>query len=134
MKKPALGVLGASVITFFVFSMSATPAVADSIDFNFQNGVPSYNSVGVVTGSVTATTLGSGSELSVARNGTMNLGPFVILGTFSFTTGAFVSGNGAASTPFTWSSGGNISVVAGATAMVNGSSLAGASLFTGTFT
>ena len=50
-------------------SMSAMPAAADSIDFNFQNGTLSYTPTGVVTGMVTATTLGSGPELQVARNG-----------------------------------------------------------------
>ena len=60
--------------------VSAVPAVADSVDFNFQNGTLSYTPTGVVTGTVTATTLGSGPELQLARNGATNLGPFTILG------------------------------------------------------
>lgn len=134
MKKLSLLTLAVCALAVFALSISATPALADSIDFNFQDGVLSYNSVGVVTGSVTASMLGSGPELEVARNGTMNIAPTAILGTFSFTTGSFISGNGAASTPFTWNPGGSISVTAGATAMVNGTSLAGDSLFTGAFT
>jgi hypothetical protein len=134
MKKVPLALFAVLVVAPFLISMSAAPAVADSIDFNFQNGVLSYNSVGVVTGSVTSTMLGSGPELEVARNGTTNMGPYQILGSFAFTTGSFISGNGAASTPFMWNPGGSISVTAGSTAMVDGSSVAGDSLFTGSFT
>ena len=134
MKKLSLLTFALCTLAVFALSISATPTVADSIDFNFQDGVLSYNNVGVVTGSVTASTLGSGPELEVARNGTTNIAPGPILGTFSFTTGSFVSGNGSASTPFTWNPGGSISVIAGATAMVNGSSVAGDTLFTGMFT
>ena len=108
--------------------------MADSIDFNFQNGSLSYTSGGVVTGTVAATTLGSGPELQVARNGTTNLGPYSILGTLSFMTGAFVSGNGSSGSPFDWASGGSISVTAGSTATVDGVSLAGDTLFAGMFT
>jgi hypothetical protein len=134
MKKLSLFALAVCTIAVFALSISATPARADSIDFNFQDGVLSYNSVGVVTGSVTASMLGSGPELEVARNGTMNIAPTSILGDFSFTTGSFISGNGSASTPFMWNPGGSISVSAGSTAMVNGTSVAGDSLFTGMFT
>lgn len=134
MKKLSLLALAVCTIAVFALSISATPALADSIDFNFQDGVLSYNNVGVVTGSVTASMLGSGPELEVERNGTINIAPTAILGTFSFTTGSFVSGNGSVSTPFTWNAGGSISVSAGATAMVNGANLSGDSLFTGMFT
>jgi hypothetical protein len=108
--------------------------MADSIDFNFQNGTLSYTPSGVVTGTVTATTLGSGPELQVARNGLINLGPYGILGTITFMTGAYVSGNGSSGSPFDWASGGSISVMAGPTAMVNGVSLMGDLLFSGSFT
>ena len=114
--------------------VSASPLRADSIDYNFQNGTLSYNTAGVVTGSVTASTSGSGPELQVARNGTTNLGPFSILGSLTFTTGAFVSGTGTTGSPYDWASGGSISVTAGSTALVNGMSVAGDTLFTGMFT
>jgi hypothetical protein len=124
----------ASFVLAATLSMYVIPSRADSVDFNFQNGTLSYTSAGVVTGTVTASILGSGPELQVARNGTTNLGPYSILGVITFTGGAFVSGNGAAATPFDWSAGGNISVVAGSAATVGTTSLAGQTIFMGSFT
>lgn len=135
MKKVPLAVAAVLVIAPFLLAMTAAPALADSVDFNFQNGTLSNTSTGVVTGTVTATTLtGPGPQLQVARNGITNLGPFSILGMFTFTTGTFAGGTGTSTTPFEWNAGGAISVTAGTTAMVNGQNLASSTLFTGAFT
>ena len=135
MKKAALTLLGVFAVALFALSMTAAPALADSVDFNFQNGTLSNTTTGVVTGTVTATTLtGPGPQLQVARNGVTNLGPFSILGTFTFTTGAFAGGTGTSTTPFEWNAGGSISVTSGATALVNGVNVSSATLFTGSFT
>lgn len=135
MKKVPLALVAVLVIAPFLLAMTAAPALADSVDFNFQNGTLSNTSTGVVTGTVTATTLsGPGPQLQVARNGITNLGPFSILGTFTFTTGMFAGGTGTSTTPFEWNAGGSISVTSGATATINGHSITGATLFMGTFT
>lgn len=136
MKRWAIPSLAALAIGVLALTMSAVPARADGIDFNFQNGSIASTSTGVVTGTVTSTA--TSNTLSVTRNitPTTSLGPFFFAGTFTFTTGAFAGGVGTQASPFTWGSGGTLSVTTGSSAQtINGASIpAGTLLFTGSFT
>lgn len=136
MKRWAIPSLAALAIGVLALTMSAVPARADAIDFNFQNGSISTSTGGVVTGTVTATA--SSNMLTVSRNisPSTSLGPFSIAGTFTFSTGTFISGTGTQTNPFTWGPGGTISVTSGSAAQtVNGTSIAANTmLFSGSFT
>ena len=135
MKRWAIPSLAALAIGVLALTMSAAPARADAIDFNFQNGSITSTAAGVVTGTVTSTS--SSNTLSVARNISPNtsLGPFFFAGTFTFTTGSFSGGTGTQANPFTWGPGGSVSVTTGGSAQtINGVSVAaGTALFTGSF-
>jgi hypothetical protein len=125
MKRWVTPSLAALAIGVLALTMSAAPAKADAIDFNYLNGTIATGAGGVVTGTVNGT-------VTVSRNGTTVLCCFSIPATLTFTTGTFVSGNGTTSTPFTWNAGGSITVTTtGGT--VNGVSLASSTLFSGSF-
>lgn len=125
MKRWAIPSLAALAIGVLALTMSAVPARADAIDFNYLNGTITTGAGGVVTGTVNST-------VTVSRNGTTVLCCYTIPATFTFTTGTFIGGNGTTTTPYMWNAGGSITVTTTG-GMVNGVSLASSTLFSGAF-
>lgn len=119
---PSLAALATGVLAL---TMSAAPAKADAIDFNYIAGAISTGAGGVVSGTVTG-------NITVSRNGSTVLCCFAIPATLTFSTGTFVGGSGTTASPYMWNAGGSISVTTtGGT--VNSASIPASTLFSGSF-
>lgn len=131
MKRVALTYVALIAALMIAVAFSAAPAMADSIDFNIVNG-GTWSWAGTGT-TLTATITSSTGTIQASRVGGSPLGPFTLSNaTLTWTTGSFSSGTGTG--PFSWNSGGTITVSTSATQTINGVSVAAGTLFSGTFT